>query len=136
MAPVLGRKLKRSHEGAWIRGLDWTGVFPATIRFSGRLAQLGEHQLDKLGVTGSSPVPPTLQRPARAGPSGTGEIIGCWFERSRSRASRGGRQPTAPLGMTPAATGSRAVGFVSPVSALRLDVCKTGPGVRNAQSGS
>ncbi len=24
----------------------------------GRLAQLGEHQLDKLGVTGSSPVPP------------------------------------------------------------------------------
>ena len=26
----------------------------------GRLAQLGEHQLDKLGVTGSSPVPPTL----------------------------------------------------------------------------
>ena len=25
---------------------------------SGRLAQLGEHQLDKLGVTGSSPVPP------------------------------------------------------------------------------
>jgi hypothetical protein len=27
----------------------------------GRLAQLGEHQLDKLGVTGSSPVPPTLK---------------------------------------------------------------------------
>jgi hypothetical protein len=26
---------------------------------SGRLAQLGEHQLDKLGVTGSSPVAPT-----------------------------------------------------------------------------
>jgi hypothetical protein len=26
----------------------------------GRLAQLGEHQLDKLGVTGSSPVPPIL----------------------------------------------------------------------------
>ncbi len=25
---------------------------------SGRLAQLVEHQLDKLGVTGSSPVPP------------------------------------------------------------------------------
>jgi drug/metabolite transporter (DMT)-like permease len=31
---------------------------PATIREPGRLAQLGEHQLDKLGVTGSSPVPP------------------------------------------------------------------------------
>ena len=30
--------------------LDW--------RAPGRLAQLGEHQLDKLGVTGSSPVPP------------------------------------------------------------------------------
>jgi hypothetical protein len=28
---------------------------------------LGEHQLDKLGVTGSSPVPPTHKRPAQAG---------------------------------------------------------------------
>src|SRR3954453_5217884 len=34
--------------------------------FPGRLAQLGEHQLDKLGVTGSSPVPPT-QKPAGNG---------------------------------------------------------------------
>ena len=33
----------------------------------GRLAQLGEHQLDKLGVTGSSPVPPTHESPAQAG---------------------------------------------------------------------
>jgi hypothetical protein len=33
----------------------------------GRLAQLGEHQLDKLGVTGSSPVPPTSQKPRSAG---------------------------------------------------------------------
>src|SRR5512146_2362038 len=32
----------------------------------GRLAQLGEHQLDKLGVTGSSPVPP-IQNPRLAG---------------------------------------------------------------------
>ena len=31
----------------------------ARIAAPGRLAQLGEHQLDKLGVTGSSPVPPT-----------------------------------------------------------------------------
>ena len=31
----------------------------ARIDQPGRLAQLGEHQLDKLGVTGSSPVPPT-----------------------------------------------------------------------------
>src|SRR5438105_5543082 len=30
---------------------------------AGRLAQLGEHQLDKLGVTGSSPVPPTTKSP-------------------------------------------------------------------------
>jgi hypothetical protein len=30
----------------------------ATVLAPGRLAQLGEHQLDKLGVTGSSPVPP------------------------------------------------------------------------------
>src|SRR5207253_7863474 len=29
----------------------------------GRLAQLGEHQLDKLGVTGSSPVPPMMKGP-------------------------------------------------------------------------
>ena len=33
----------------------------------GRLAQLGEHQLDKLGVTGSSPVPPIHGSPAKAG---------------------------------------------------------------------
>src|SRR3954468_3060588 len=31
----------------------------------GRLAQLGEHQLDKLGVTGSSPVPPTPKSPLK-----------------------------------------------------------------------
>src|SRR5438132_11871627 len=30
----------------------------------GRLAQLGEHQLDKLGVTGSSPVPP-IEKPCK-----------------------------------------------------------------------
>src|SRR4051812_24293142 len=33
----------------------------------GRLAQLGEHQLDKLGVTGSSPVPPIIQKPCKSG---------------------------------------------------------------------
>jgi hypothetical protein len=32
----------------------------ARIGAPGRLAQLGEHQLDKLGVTGSSPVPPMM----------------------------------------------------------------------------
>jgi hypothetical protein len=39
----------------------------AKLTVEGRLAQLGEHQLDKLGVTGSSPVPPTSQSPALAG---------------------------------------------------------------------
>src|SRR5256885_1637524 len=39
----------------------------ATISDPGRLAQLGEHQLDKLGVTGSSPVPPTPKAPGKAG---------------------------------------------------------------------
>src|SRR4051794_11270355 len=34
------------------------GTTSCQIRSLGRLAQLGEHQLDKLGVTGSSPVPP------------------------------------------------------------------------------
>ena len=38
----------------------------ATLSPPGRLAQLGEHQLDKLGVTGSSPVPP-MERPAGDG---------------------------------------------------------------------
>ncbi len=35
----------------------------ARIQAPGRLAQLGEHQLDKLGVTGSSPVPPIEESP-------------------------------------------------------------------------
>ena len=39
--------------------LDW--------KSQGRLAQLGEHQLDKLGVTGSSPVPPTCKAPETGG---------------------------------------------------------------------
>jgi hypothetical protein len=34
------------------------GIFACKEACLGRLAQLGEHQLDKLGVTGSSPVPP------------------------------------------------------------------------------
>ena len=41
------------------------GCYPARPR--GRLAQLGEHQLDKLGVTGSSPVTPTSESPASRG---------------------------------------------------------------------
>src|SRR5205807_197004 len=47
----------------------------------GRLAQLGEHQLDKLGVTGSSPVPPTSEGPRkmRGFSSSKGESIGPRF---------------------------------------------------------
>ena len=42
----------------------------------GRLAQLGEHQLDKLGVTGSSPVTPTLgERSAYVGLSSFGTSL-------------------------------------------------------------
>jgi hypothetical protein len=37
-----------------------------TVPRPGRLAQLGEHQLDKLGVTGSSPVAPTREAPETA----------------------------------------------------------------------
>jgi hypothetical protein len=41
---------------------------PRSLRMApGRLAQLGEHQLDKLGVTGSSPVPPTSRKPRHGG---------------------------------------------------------------------
>jgi hypothetical protein len=45
-----------SSEALQLSGFCWRkgGIWQVT----GRLAQLGEHQLDKLGVTGSSPVPP------------------------------------------------------------------------------
>ena len=36
------------------------GLFPETATFRGRVAQLGEHRPYKPGVTGSSPVPPTI----------------------------------------------------------------------------
>ncbi len=48
--------------GPWSRGSD-----SANLLALGRLAQLGEHQLDKLGVTGSSPVPPITETPAQRG---------------------------------------------------------------------
>ena len=49
---------------------------PATLLGRGRLAQLGEHQLDKLGVTGSSPVAPTSEAPASAGVSHFRGLVG------------------------------------------------------------
>src|SRR5207249_4460311 len=83
----------------------------------GRLAQLGEHQLDKLGVTGSSPVPP-IEKPCKyetivATPDDGGNVVatvkgkadaargfrlsrldrtgGHWSERSRANRRVGSR---------------------------------------------
>jgi UDP-glucose 4-epimerase len=61
---VSNEKLKR--ETGWRPRHSSRDTFELTMRSHGalssaapgRLAQLGEHQLDKLGVTGSSPVPP------------------------------------------------------------------------------
>lgn len=57
-----------------------TGSFPAAaarFRSPGRLAQLGERQLDKLEVTGSSPVTPIEFR-------ATEPKTGLWFEPTSS----------------------------------------------------
>ena len=56
-------RCRRSRRAAARSSRRWRSVTcplcAATIPCDpGRLAQLGEHQLDKLGVTGSSPVPP------------------------------------------------------------------------------
>src|SRR2546422_6404179 len=47
-----------------LRSLPARGSARMPLRCFGRLAQLGEHQLDKLGVTGSSPVPP-IEKPCK-----------------------------------------------------------------------
>jgi hypothetical protein len=68
---------------------DGTG---ATMPPPGRLAQLGEHQLDKLGVTGSSPVPPTelasACQCATCGRDDTARSVGCAL-RSSAHYQRG-----------------------------------------------
>jgi hypothetical protein len=68
------------------------GRYPPPAAFAalcGRLAQLGEHQLDKLGVTGSSPVPPI-------GPgSPLARRPGADFRRSRSGLSEASLAPVA-----------------------------------------
>ena len=59
---VWRRARHRGREGRRSRSLGQASVPSGSARIArlqGRLAQLGEHQLDKLGVTGSSPVPPT-----------------------------------------------------------------------------
>jgi hypothetical protein len=42
----------------WPVSVSFPPIPSGSQALQGRLAQLGEHQLDKLGVTGSSPVPP------------------------------------------------------------------------------
>ena len=58
---------------------------------------MGEHQLDKLGVTGSSPVPPTYEASANAEVSSSQETTqpGAWPQNGRSE-SRFGAQPPQP----------------------------------------
>lgn len=68
---------------------------PANGHVLGRLAQLGEHQLDKLGVTGSSPVPPTAKGP-QSGPF----LSVCSISRSVPVPGQCLRLPAAPGGWT------------------------------------
>jgi hypothetical protein len=58
-----GVGLGRGHKSDVVLGRTLGDGTGATMPPPGRLAQLGEHQLDKLGVTGSSPVPPTSRKP-------------------------------------------------------------------------
>ena len=84
---------------------------------TGRLAQLGEHQLDKLGVTGSSPVPPTSRKPAR----------GAGFRFSGPSASDNGVGPAWPL-FGHFGSVRRPLGVVSPTSLDTFRVGWRGPG--------
>ncbi len=59
--------LGANERGSGLLGALHPSAETANLCALGRLAQLGEHQLDKLGVTGSSPVPPTKKSPANAG---------------------------------------------------------------------
>ena len=56
---VRSRETQHAHQPDAIPAVERPRLQSGT---QGRLAQLGEHQLDKLGDTGSSPVPPTLLR--------------------------------------------------------------------------
>src|SRR5207249_3018126 len=64
--PFRTRSRRARHDGSVARPrrhlarVDRPSGYP--VADPGRLAQLGEHQLDKLGVTGSSPVPPIESR--------------------------------------------------------------------------
>ena len=83
-APAPGLRAARPHR------LREPRAVPLPCRSRGRLAQLGEHQLDKLGVTGSSPVSPTSQKaPHSAG-----------FSRFRGSASRPVFTPNRHLNVT------------------------------------
>jgi hypothetical protein len=89
----------------------------ATIALPGRLAQLGEHQLDKLGVTGSSPVPPTSEAPAKRGFSFSGETEGPLFTRPHAGAEDGPVLHPSPVHHDSSSQLPRAAnGDVAPVS--------------------
>jgi hypothetical protein len=74
----------------------------------GRLAQLGEHQLDKLGVTGSSPVPPIYRKPLQTLP-GSRQPAG-----SRSRARPADSNGKATLGSYAGSTIETGIGAPPP----------------------
>ena len=98
-----GARLRAARAHLTLRGAG--GVAPAGVRpvsctalhrcDMGRLAQLGEHQLDKLGVTGSSPVPPII---------GNKPICRGSRYRARPRRTRGGF--VAHTGRTPVRSSS------------------------------
>ena len=72
-----GKKLKKKFGGIpeWPKGADCKSVALASMVrihlpppiFNGRIAQLGEHLPYKQGVTGSSPVVPTIKNKIYAG---------------------------------------------------------------------
>ena len=67
---------------------------------------MGEHQLDKLGVTGSSPVPPTFRGIARtaAGIPYVGRYGGVVYAQKRETAGDGDDRVLAELGDDEAVT--------------------------------
>lgn len=77
---------------------------------SGALAQLGEHQLCKLGVAGSSPARSTFGAPANAGVSSQTETLVDPCPQNVRDGRSGGRQRSRPR----AASGLEAVGGVAP----------------------
>jgi hypothetical protein len=89
----------------------------------GRLAQLGEHQLDKLGVTGSSPVPPTSETPASPG------VFVSFRTTARAKAAHGGRILERRSGPRTACCGSLTTGRRRTMDAMNDRGDTTPPGL-------